>query len=140
LAALAALLVAGLAGTALAWRHAGDKKRDVELPRNHASPAAVVRSYLRALDARDCETVAVVWSRYLSVDCTGVKSVHDIEIEEPSPRPGDDTLETYVQAKFTITWRWLHTNPSLNGRISWGYYLSRDTPRAPWRIDRGGAG
>jgi hypothetical protein len=81
-----------------------------------------------------------VWSRRTSADCADVRSVHDIEVEESSPSPGDDALETYVSAQFTITWRWLHTNPSLNGQISWGYYLSRDTPWSPWRIERGGAG
>ena len=40
-----------------------------------------------------------------------------------------------MQAEFTISYRWLHVNPSLNGEIDWGYYLSRDT-RIRLRIDR----
>jgi len=69
-----------------------------------------------------------------------VKTVRDIVVHDPIPQPAADALETYVTTEFTITWRWLHVDPSLNGDISWGYYLSRDTPQSPWRIGRGGAG
>ena len=137
----ATLLVAVLvtAGSGLAWSHAGDKKRDVEVPADAASPATVVRTYLRALDARDCRTVDTLWEGTATI-CKDVKSVRDIVVHDAVPEPAKDALETYVQAEFTISYRWLHVNPSLNGEIDWGYYLSRDTPHSPWRIDTGGAG
>jgi hypothetical protein len=140
--AAAALLVAvvAMAGSGLAWAHADNKKRDVAVPPDSASPASVVRSYLRALDARDCRTVVTLWDGATSSDCTDVKSVRDIEVHDPVSEPAANALETYVTAHFAINWRWLHVNPSLNGVIDWGYYLSRDTPQSPWRIDRGAAG
>ena len=140
-AIVATLLVITLAttGAALVWARADNKKRDVAVPPDTASPATVVATYLHALDARDCRTVEALWNGTTTF-CSDVESVRDIHVQDPNPQPADDALETYVPAEFTISWRWLHVNPSLNGDIAWGYYLSRETPQSAWRLDRGAAG
>ncbi len=81
-----------------------------------ASSATVVQTYLQALDARDCGTVHTLWEG-AATECKDVKSVRDIVVQDPVREPAEEALETYVEAEFTITWRWLHVNPSLNGDI-----------------------
>ena len=68
-----------------------------------------------------CQTVETLWEPALPHNhCAGVKTVRDIVVHDPIPQPAADALETYVTTEFTITWRWLHVDPSLNGDISWG--------------------
>jgi hypothetical protein len=125
----------------LVWSHiAGAQKRDIGLPPTDASPTTVVRTYLDALDARDCDTAAKLWTSDGNLDCHGIAGVSNIRVHDPVPGPQETTLQTYVTVEFHLSWRRFHYDPSLADDVAWGYYLDRSTPTSPWRITEGGAG
>lgn len=132
-----------IAGAVFVWTQVlVHKERDVAVPPDDAPPAAVVRAYLDALDAHDCETAAATWAPEPDFDveesCRGTASVTDIEVSEPLPGP--DAVTTNVDVHFDIQPRWWSQDKSMVGPTTWAYDLRRDTSDAPWRIVGGGMG
>lgn len=127
-------------------------RRIVALPAADASPAEVVRGYVDALDAHDFDTagrlltpgqrrqVAQTWFE-------DVDTITHLEVGEASPEDPEWSGQSpeqqvmRVPVRFTVGWRWLHNDGSVDeGPTTWGYLPVRDDPSDPWRISGEGTG
>jgi len=118
------------------------EQRDVAVPAVTASPGAVVRAYLEAVDAHDCKTAAALWadaSDGVERSCPAAASVTDIQVTEPPLQV--DARTTYVPVQFNWHDRWLTSEPTgFYGSTTWGYDLEREGLDGPWRIVGQGVG
>jgi hypothetical protein len=119
--------------------------RHIETPPEEASPSVVVRAYLDALDVHDCETADALWVKVdPDVTYSGRMTCHDIEsvrgIDVATTHPAPDAVETYVPVHLDIRGRWWSGDVPPEGPEEFGYFVTRDSPSAPWRIAGGGVG
>jgi len=119
----------------------------VAVPADTASASEVVKAYLEALDAHDCDTAKAVATGGFAATadrwCTGVAGLTHVEVKTPNPEdprwlgfPRHTPAEfVSVPVAFELDWRWFHGDGSLEeGRTGWGYILVRDEPDGQWRI------
>ena len=120
---------------------------DVPVPPDAATPVQVVRAYLAALNAHDCDTakaLSTAEARELTASwCHDVSHLGNVHLEQPrSPGParsGSQGVE--VIADFDLDWRLFHNDRSMSeGGTTWGYSLRRSSPTAPWRVYDQGTG
>jgi hypothetical protein len=117
------------------------QKRDVPVPPSSAAPETVVKAYLDSVDAHDCKTTEAVFpGTEESGWCKNAKSLNHVRLYTPPSGYKQDATHAYVGADFHVTWRWLHTDPTMNGKVFWGYFLRRSAADQPWRIVGGGIG
>jgi hypothetical protein len=124
----------------------------VGMPAANASPAQVVETYVRALDAHDFGTaerllVPGVRARYrrtwfLDVDHVGGLEVGRVRAEPPSwSGRSHRTQVMRVPVTWDVKWRFVHRHSALpEGRSTWGFVLSRTSDQKPWRIFDQGTG
>ena len=122
---------------------------EVAVPGRTATPEQVVRAYLRALDAHDCDTATQVVAREsrpgtasMCGDVAGVPraEVRRASAEEPVTAglpAGTQVVE--VPVTLDVEWRLLH-GAGVRGPHAWGYVLARTSSDQPWRIVDEGAG
>lgn len=124
---------------------------DVAVPPADATPEQVVRAYLEALNAHDCETAQAV-STDTAKDgakswCEHVDSLTNIDVRKHVPGRSEDSgvpardQVADVAVSFNLKWRPLHNDGSMDeGPTPWGYLLVRTAADAPWRIFNQGLG
>ncbi|HWV75767.1 MAG TPA: hypothetical protein VN027_00520 [Isoptericola sp.] len=138
--ALAVIAVVGAGATAGAAALAPPRQTaDVPVPPADASPEQVVRAYLEAVSAHDCETAAALSAAGDAGDhlCGATRSLEIIEVV-PAPQLSGPTTAA-VNTDFEVAWR-----PFAEGGDvpeegwGWTYYLALG-PEG-WRIVDAGAG
>lgn len=123
----------------------------VAVPDVGSPPGEVVRAYLDALNAHDCDA-AVEMSTPDAAEtsrrwCESVASLTDIAMgeavaEDPAWSGHAATDEVVrVAATFTLDWRPFADDGSLpEGTVQWGYLLVRSAADAPWQVFDQGMG
>lgn len=145
--ALVLLALAAVAAYLLPPRQTGD----VAVPPAEATPEQVVRAYLDALNAHDCETAQAVSTDVAAASakswCEHVAALTNIDVrQQTTGRPKDSGLPASdhvadVAVSFDLKWRPLHNDGSMDeGPTPWGYLLMRSSSDAPWRIFDQGLG
>ena len=144
--ALVAVVAAGL-GVVLALPPR--QTAEVAVPGRAATPEEVVRAYLSALDAHDCDTATQVVAREsrpatasMCGDVGGVRRADDRRASAGEPvsaglPAGTQVVE--VPVTLDVDWRLLH-GAGERGPHAWGYVLARTSSGQPWRIVDEGAG
>jgi hypothetical protein len=136
LAALAALT----AWAALATGVIVHQEQDVAIPPRSATPTQVVRAYVEALDAHDCDTARALgvpdWGPNTDLWCDDVRSVRLLSIDDD----GHEGRRRAIGVRLDISWRLGHDDGTIEDAHDaiWGYVLCR-TP-AGWRICNEGQG
>ena len=148
-AALAPLVVAvAIAAAVIVYFVLIGQSTNVEMPANDAAPEEVVRVYLEALGAHDCDTALALTTPTKGASwCTSVARITDAQVrkhvvEEPawSGHAAPDAVVN-VPVTFDIRWRMFNGDISMPaGPMTWGYLLVRSSPTEPWRIFAEGNG
>jgi hypothetical protein len=126
--------LAGVVLLVLRYQAPLPQTRDVAVPPDDASPDQVVRAYVDALDAHDCETAAMLRVGHDVGDfCRNLRSV-SLDGTSPGRIPRAEDLVTEVEIDADFEWRVFKVDPSLRGQTIWGFSLERAAPDAPWRI------
>ena len=124
----------------------------VGMPAANASPAQVVATYVRALDAHDFRTaerllVPGVREKYrrtwfLDVDHVDGLVVGRVRAEPPTWSGRTHRTQVMrVPVRWDVQWRFVHRHSSLpEGHSTWGFRLSRSSDQRPWRIFDQGTG
>jgi hypothetical protein len=124
----------------------------VGMPAANASPAQVVETDVRALDAHDFHTaerllvpaVRTEYRRTWFADVDHVTSVVVGRVSAERPTWSGQNHRTQVMrvpVTWDVRWRFVHRDSSLpEGRMHWGFLLSRGSDRKPWRIFDQGTG
>ena len=119
------------------------QNRDIAIPPDDASPEEVVRTYLGAVDAHDCDTAADLWKSQSAAStwCDDVASLAKVKVGEAFPDdPASRTSGPDQEVVKVTVWFDLHRRPldldvsTDDGYRVWGYRLERDDPSDPWRI------
>lgn len=114
------------------------------LPPATASPEAVVRAYVAAINRHDLATVLALQTAQHAVDFNqddGFSNI--ISISKLTISPARDESSSYAAAReyrqvvqvpveFDLRQHRVESRP--NGRIPWGYLLARNSDSQPWRI------
>jgi hypothetical protein len=109
---------------------------EVAIPADQASPEQVVRAYVEALDAHDCDTAAT-----LNPDDLWCEDVESMDLIELRPVHSARARHVELPVRLDFEWRPFFFDVSMDdGRISWGFILERDSRREPWRIVDQGVG
>jgi hypothetical protein len=133
-------LVASVGFAALGWMASAvleDRQvREVAVPPDGAGPKLVVRAYVDALDARDCQTAATLVTPDLRDETLSScedgwdhenVTIHGANRENPRSSGHEPNQQVaHVMVKFGDDW--------------WGYLLVRDSRRELWRILDEGVG
>ncbi len=137
--ALAALMasVLGLAGLA------GCSRERVPLPAADASPQDVIGAYIKAINAKDCDSLEALSDPGNSVNpwCSGI-TVTDVTLGAAAPDtccgPGNEHAHVINVAATIHTRDGDSSMP--DGEHAWGYLLVRDHDTDRWRVGDQGAG
>lgn len=134
-------------GLALVWFLPPAQTRDVPMPRSDAGPEQVVRSYVDALDAHDCDRAASLtsrgWAEHAREWCRDLRSISDLRIGDAAPEdPETAGLPTSWEVlHLPVTLRLTHrlgrgdrTRDTGDEPSMWGYRLARPNADSPWRI------
>ncbi|MFD6176973.1 MULTISPECIES: hypothetical protein [unclassified Isoptericola] len=134
--ALVVLLAAGATVGAL-WLAPPRQTAEVTVPPADAAPEQVVRAYLEAVAAHDCDTAAALTAGGATDFCDDTRSLEILEVV-PAPHLSDGDLSA-VNTDFEATWR------PFSGVVDvpeegwgWTYYLAHG-PEG-WRIVDAGTG
>ena len=120
-----------------------EQTRDVAVPPDGASPEEVVRAYLDALDAHDCDTAERLMTPNSSAEswCEDLAGLADVQLRDVIPEKPrwsghrDDQQVMQVVVRFDLDWPWLHGDGSMpEGLTTWGYLLVRDSEAESWTI------
>ena len=112
---------------------------DVSVPPADATPEQVVRAYLEAVSAHDCETASALSAGGGTADhlCSATRSLEIIEVV-PAPQLSDPTTAA-VNTDFEVAWRPFAEGGDVpEDGWGWTYYLALG-PEG-WRIVDAGAG
>lgn len=123
-------------------------ERSVELPPVAAGPEAVVRAYVDALDARDVNAARALLTAAHAASVeeaedswfTNVDSITNLEITAPVRVEPSRTFPQHaaVYVEFDLS---QEQEISLeDGRLTWGYFLTRTSDGERWLIDNEGVG
>jgi hypothetical protein len=116
----------------------------VDVPPDDATPEAVVRTYLRALDAHDADTAAELYPppNGLPSFACNVRGIDGVSVASGVPTAdapaGGGTVR--VRAQFTIEVYDEAAAGRSNGPTGETYYLNRRNADGPWRIVSSGQG
>ncbi|GAB3862336.1 hypothetical protein GCM10028801_27710 [Nocardioides maradonensis] len=147
-AVLVAVVAVGAGALALSLRTTTGQ---VAMPPDAATPQAVVKAYLAAMNAHDCNTAEALSTgngvQETHLWCDDVGSLGNISVrsalrEKPgwSGQPASAEVMN-VPTEFDLDWRAFHDDGSLpEGRTPWSYLLVRRSPDQPWRIFDQGQG
>jgi hypothetical protein len=145
------VLVLVVGATVAHWLLPPRQTNDVAVPAPTATPEKVVKTYLDALNAHDCDTAVSLMTESAKDSakswCEDVASLTDIDVSDhftESPKDSGHSAPSEVAnvpVTFHLNWRPFHDDGSMGeGATAWGYLLVRDSTDAPWRIFDQGTG
>ena len=114
---------------------------DVPMPPDDASPEQVVRSYVDAVHAEDCDTAEALMTRPSGSWCGNI-DITSLEIrgrwqERKESEAGDGPMVEYVSVEIATRGG---SAPMPDGTHRWGYLLERAGGDGPWWIYDQGVG
>lgn len=124
---------------------------DVAVPAPGATPEQVVRAYLDALNAHDCDTAEALTTEDAKDTaeswCENVASLSGVDVRDHVKERPKDTGRSSpeevadVPVTFHLKWRPFRNDGSMHqGATTWGYLLVHDSADSPWRIFDQGTG
>lgn len=124
---------------------------EVAVPADDATPEQVVRAYVAALNAHDCETAEAVSAEEFDETaaswCHRVSALGSLEVGEPSSERPEwsglpaDRKVMGVPVTFDLDWRpWRGDGSMPEEETTWGFRLVRSSDTEPWRIFSQGVG
>lgn len=131
-----ALAIVALLGVAAFAADPPPAVREVAVPPDDASPEEVVMTYLEAMDAHDCATVAELVapsSRWLGDGCKNADGHDEVRVASVFREKPHWSGHDRGQQVMNVSVRFEETKV-------WGYLLVRDAPDHPWRIFDAGVG